>query len=395
MRKSRKSNLIKGAVCLLLVLNVIYLVLMILVNTIPYSVVQPHAEEALEVLDKEGLYPIYFYGSPGATVNNFTDTAMIKYMKPMSGSILKTAMVEYYPRYWYGHQSVWKSLLAVFNIYQVRYITMFVFFGCLFFMLIEVKEKLGALTAAITLLSLCASYFIALSQALSTIFGAVIMFTACGVILKKGTEWEENRRYLFCLLVGSVENFLVGLGRPLLTFGLMLMFYLLLRIKEGKTAVLPNIFEMGKTGVFWWSGYAFTWMIKWVLATVILQKNIFLSAVSQAEYRIAGDSQAHVDYFHMYKLNVWVMFKPMLLLVIAVGIIWLLLFLFYGRRKQLEYMIPVLLLGAAPYVWYFIMANHSEVHYWNAYRLQMLTLMSALLFGVYSIDWNKIKRKRK
>lgn len=395
MRKSRKSNLIVGAAALLLALNIIYLVLMILANTIPYSAVQPHAKEALEILGEEGLYPVYFYGSPGAEANNFTDIAMIQYMEPMSDSILKTAMVEHYPRYWYGHQSVWKTLLSVFDIYQVRYITMFVFFGCLLFMLVEVKDKLGALTAAVTMFALCASYFVALSQALSTIFGAVIMFVACGVILKKGTEWEANKRYLFFLLVGSVENFLVGLGRPLLTFGMMLMFYLLLRIQEGETEIKENIFEMIKTGIFWWSGYGFTWMIKWVLATIILQQNIFLNAVSQAEYRIAGDVQTKVDYFHMYKLNIWVMFKPILFLMLGIGMIWFILFLFYGKRKQLGAMAPVLLLGVTPYIWYFIMGNHSEVHYWNTYRLQMLTLMSVLLFGIYSIDWKKLKRKWK
>lgn len=265
----RKMSIVKKSLIILLLLNCFYVIFMIVANLIPYSSIESHAKEALEIIVSEGDYPIYTYDNPGATINNFTDRAMITYMQPKSDNVLKTAMVEYYPRYWYGHQAIWKPLFSIFDLYQIRYINMHIFWVCAFFMLYQITKKLGLPVAFVTLFSFVASYFFVLSQALSSMCASILLFLSVGILLCKAEKWSRERIYIFFLIVGSLENFFVGLGRPLLTFGLMFLYYFLLLYRQTKIKAEASIKELIKLGIIWWSAYGLTWVFKWIIGSFI------------------------------------------------------------------------------------------------------------------------------
>ncbi|MBR6418568.1 MAG: hypothetical protein IKS36_07115, partial [Bacteroidales bacterium] len=69
-----------------------------------------------------------------------------------------------------------------------------------------------------------------------------------------------------------------------------------------------------------------------------------------------------------------------------------LLMIFRFRREGWRPAVILIMLALVPYVWYFIVANHSYIHPWFTYRLQMITVMS--LFAAFGclIDWNRLKR---
>ena len=50
------------------------------------------------------------------------------------------------------------------------------------------------------------------------------------------------------------------------------------------------------------------------------------------------------------------------------------------KRQKISYKKAVLFLiiGLMPYVWYFLLANHSYLHWWFTYRLQAITVVCLL-----------------
>ena len=57
--------------------------------------------------------------------------------------------------------------------------------------------------------------------------------------------------------------------------------------------------------------------------------------------------------------------------------------------KTIMAYLPMLLVAAYPYIWYLVMSNHSQIHYWYTYRAQVLTMFGILVFVV-----NILKEKK-
>ena len=49
-------------------------------------------------------------------------------------------------------------------------------------------------------------------------------------------------------------------------------------------------------------------------------------------------------------------------------------------KKTIAASLPIGLVALYPYIWYLVMSNHSQIHYWYTYRNQVLTLFAGLIF---------------
>ena len=49
-------------------------------------------------------------------------------------------------------------------------------------------------------------------------------------------------------------------------------------------------------------------------------------------------------------------------------------------KKTIAASLPIGLVALYPYIWYLVMSNHSQIHYWYTYRAQVLTMFGILVF---------------
>ncbi|MFR2300336.1 MAG: hypothetical protein ACLS6P_08785, partial [Clostridium paraputrificum] len=64
------------------------------------------------------------------------------------------------------------------------------------------------------------------------------------------------------------------------------------------------------------------------------------------------------------------------------------------KRIRFKYRInkiPILLVAAYPIIWFIVLSNHSDIHYWFTYRSLMISLYSIISLLLCFIDFNKIK----
>ena len=72
----------------------------------------------------------------------------------------------------------------------------------------------------------------------------------------------------------------------------------------------------------------------------------------------------------------WSKIALVILIVAVVLIIWRKL----KDWKTVGAYLPILFVAAYPYIWYLVMSNHSQIHYWFTYRAQLVALFGGLVF---------------
>ena len=153
-----------------------------------------------------------------------------------------------------------------------------------------------------------------------------------------------------------------------------------------------------KSSVSWGLGYALTWIAKWGIATVVLGVRYFWRTMSVVQYRLEGSEEEPLDRIGTLQKNLkawmnvqdngiisWSKVVIVLLLIVIV----LILVRKLKDQKTVLASLPIGIVALYPYIWYLVMSNHSQIHYWYTYRAQVLTMFGILVFVV-----NILKEKK-
>ncbi len=197
--------------------------------------------------------------------------------------------------------------------------------------------------------------------------------------------------FLFFFVVGMIENFFDFLTYPIITLGIPLILLLWMRVRDEKADLKDNLLFTIWSSISWGVGYALTWIAKWGITTVVLGVRYFIRNLSVIEYRLNGSEEEPLDRIGTLQKNLkaWLNIRDNGMIswskvVIVIAVIALIL-LIWKKAKDMKTILaylPMLLVAAYPYIWYLVMSNHSQIHYWYTYRNQVLTLFAGLIFLV-------------
>ena len=71
--------------------------------------------------------------------------------------------------------------------------------------------------------------------------------------------------------------------------------------------------------------------------------------------------------------------SKVVLLIVLVAVI-LVLIKKLKDRRVVQACLPMLLVASYPYVWFLVLSNHSQIHFWYTYRAQLVALFGVLMF---------------
>ena len=146
---------------------------------------------------------------------------------------------------------------------------------------------------------------------------------------------------------------------------------------------------MFQSSVSWGLGYALTWIAKWGITVVVLGVRYFWRTMSVVQYRLAGSEEEPLDRFGTIRRNLkawmnvqdggvitWSKIALLVLVVVVILVLWKKL----KDKKTVFACVPMLLVALYPYIWYLVMSNHSQIHFWYTYRAQLVTMFGGLVF---------------
>lgn len=401
--------------------TIIFLALIVGTYMLPNTRIRGHVAESVALLKNEGLGYAPIFQSASATLDTHTDAlilniAMNKGMQEGESNIKKAVENSFYEdsskagvsslenaisdsiinnheysRYWHGIQVLIRPLLLFFNYSEIRYILVIIIFVLLGIVFSMIGKQLGtkySLAFAITI-SLMFVTLIPASIQYSSIFLVLLVSMIAVMFLYKIKK--ENYVALLFFVIGGVATFFDLLTYPLVTLGIPLTLAVVLENKKEKK-LLEQILFIIKLGVIWAIGYGLWFFTKWVIASIILNKDAITLAINEILFRVNGTTAKPANRFDAIKDNVGYFFIPVaknsliaIGTILAVGLI-----LYHKKLSRIKNVISLICIAVVPYVWYIVFAGHSTIHCWFTNKIQAMSVFAILCGIFYMVDVDKI-----
>lgn len=388
--------------CVCLILSILLGILaMTCVYILPTGRMLTQADRSLPVFENEGTGFFWAPGEPSARLDGFTDAIMMQtavYVRDESP--LKAAMrcsrmefsdgklapveslTQYvygnrsgqvldYARYWHGYLIFLKPLLLFFSLSDIRMMNgaFQLILACAVLLIAYRKRGLRlALPLGLAMLAITP-----ISTALSMQYSSIYYLTLLGILVMLRTEsWDRRWGYLVFLFLGIGTAFFDFLTYPACAVGICLGLQALMSRSGGRERLLKTI----GSGIAWAFGYGGMWSGKWLAASLITGTNALSDAMEQVQYRSGGEvtaaeGGAEATFGAVISRNLGVFANPtavLIVLALLAVLVWLLLTKRCRFAPEKESLLSLAAAFAVPFVWYFLVRNHSMVHYWMTHR---------------------------
>ena len=304
-----------------------------------------------------------------------------------------------YYRYWHGYAVVSRPLLAVFGLGGTRLAATMALIGMIAGVARSVARRHGAVAAAVLFLPFALTTdFIDLGTEFTHAIGALAIF---------GSSWFA---YEFVARGTSI----LRIATASMIAGALVVFADFLTMPPGGWALCTALIglaaatthsgrslstRLGTATAFWAFGYCWMWLSKWVLAGVVVGFGTVNENISsQVQLRVDGEQvDVQQRWFAAAQRNFetwWAMPLSrfvLVALVLTCGIVlWRRTAGSAGSVGLPRWTDRALLAAPAalPLIWYEILRNHSQVHYWFTYRSVAIALGILATALVAKIDRN-------
>lgn len=364
----------------------ILLVLLLAASAIPNQWLEKRQSEALEVLDLEGWHPQPFFDSIAAEQDNYTDIIIMEQtLNAEEDSVFESAMHPSYARYWHGYCVFLRPLLTVFSLYQIRYGMMLLFFILFGTTAILIANRIDVPSAIAFTAANAMAFLLVVATSLQFFPTFLISYLAIIAELLFADRVRKNH-LVFFLVVGMMTSFIDLLTTPLLTLGLPLIVYLL--ADDETTGAAGRLRSVVSNSALWGIGYGAMWASKWLIGSLILRKNVLKNASEAMAFRLKGNEDYAggllVDRIYAVLINAKTMFlaeDKRAAVVLVLVLIILIAVAVWRRTKDVQkrwQALAVLAVGVFPYVWYFVLSNHSLIHTFFTFRAQVVSVFALL-----------------
>ena len=374
-----------------------YFVLCVLSSMIPNERIKYFVTKSAIELDKEGCYPKAILNLSQCQMDNFTDALILDQMssidskKPIASAMAakrrnlniemahallvslqdNTEPTAQYARYWHGTTFVFRPFFLSMDYSTLRFFLFAISSVLLFLFAIKYSRKTNIWKTLLLITSFLSCYVFVMQFSLQ--FFPVLAITLGGATLLCNDNNRINSNIgLFFFITGSITSFFDLLTTPLLTLGFPLLVWISLQPDEQRE-IKKDVVTIFKHSVSWFSGFALTWVTKWLLGTIVLGENIFSDAWGQSVYRLEVEDFTRWDAICQ---NFGMLNFP--LIIIALSLILIAIIVSFNKKGWKKAVLFVIV-GLSPYCWYFVLSNHSYLHWWFTYRNQITSVACCLL----------------
>ena len=396
---------------------------LVLAAMIPQSAIQENVLESAEYLCDGELFGTVVEGVEGSKIDRYADSILLAIAYQYdSGHPLESVMRssyyyskyqnenenlldavtevfgpnQQYLRYWHGSNVIVRPLLLVFNIQQI-YVLNGILLAALAIWLLCILLRKKAFVPAMGIaagLVMTASWFVPLSLEYTWTYLVMLAVSVISVKLAYAGKW--NRMGILFLLSGMVTNYLDFLTTETLTLLIPLLLVLWVDIHENEQKPIAHTAKKaGKAILVWTMGYVGMWMMKWLLAAVVLQENVMPYVAGHIQERIGGDIGIglwryvtgaivrNAKCLFPLEYGTAGLLAAIILLLLAsyVG------YVYHKRQINKGRILLYLLIGLIPYIRYIVFHNHSYLHCFFTYRAQMATIAALVMILEELTEW--------
>lgn len=355
-----------------------------------------------------------------------------------------------YSRYWHGSMVLLRPLFVIFDIAGVRMVLgililiMTVWFEVLLFKnhysVLGVCYAIGLMLVSVWMCAFCVEYampFVVMSVELPVLF---VLLTrtyekkdAQNLTQKRNDKNSEKHEADNCKLnnrklinrkpevllwavlacAGIVTAFVDFLTTETVTFTMAYVLYLIVKNRHDQMKpIKEELICLIKSGIVWLGSYGLMIALKWALALVVLGKDAFFNALSQAALRISGDAtlgnvagaEVVSDYERIsgalwrnigciYPFKSTMSYGTSMIFILLVGlIVFSIWYLFREKTKSCINKVLVIV-SLLPVMRFLVLNNHSYIHFFFTYRALLVSVV--VIMYILACYVNGFVRKRR
>ena len=139
----------------------------------------------------------------------------------------------------------------------------------------------------------------------------------------------------------------------------------------------------------WGWGYAGMWAGKWIMADLLTGSNTVRTALNTVIYRMTGETQSITDVEGTYTFALSHIFNKSVdraVWILGILAIFLLCICVFGKKVRYasfkDYaaaIAAIAIVGVVPFVWFFVVRNHTIIHPHLEYRQLAVSLWAVLV----------------
>lgn len=310
-----------------------------------------------------------------------------------------------YSRYWHGMSAIIRPMMLFTDIGGIKLIGMIAAFVLLAgnaALLLKKRQffAAGALVAAF----LCVHVW---NIGISLEYQPAVLVTLA--LLPFFIIFEKNNGALSILSVisGVMIAFFDFLTCETLTILVPLIIVFIMRKQENRLPALKDsVLLTVKCGAAWLLSYAGTFLVKWTAASIVTGENKFSAALASVEERFVGGAEELspvAQFFLAPAANLSTLFGGAKRvewgviaagLVISVLILGAVFYLFRSREKfDRSFTLIMMILGALPFVRFFLLNNHSYLHEFFTYRALASSILAVFAGVWFTLEFRPKKKK--
>lgn len=423
----------------IIVLLISFISLKAFAYSLPERNIRDNIEKSIAQLEEESVYPKPFYNIDseafvGQRLDNYTDAIFLDAayiqseiplfkavfgdfvmggkgnnpVERLSDAIQRKQIGEEvgtydYSRQWFGGEVILRTLLMFFTYPQIRIVMqvsaiVLLVMGCL-----SLLKNIGINAMWAYLIGiLCINPIIAASS-FNLANGLFVTLVSSIIISRFGGNKSD---IAIMLAIGGCTSYFDLFAAPFLTYTVCVQVFLMKKLKQEEMNWKTSFFYLVKVSMGWVIGYLLCWSVKWLLASLALDRNLFQEALNEmvlytSEYRPSWGPETNselikealkLNIINLFPINIMYENPTSRIFFLVTGTVLLLIRI--GRNKSLNLNINYyiyILAAMAPYVWYIVVHVHSYVHFWFQYRLQAGTIIGIIFVCLELTETTKAK----
>lgn len=398
------------------------------VAKLPKSLVQKNISESAEYLCEKSVFWNVFEAVDSSRIDRYADAILlaISYQYddtyPMESVMwssyyytkyqnenenLRDAVTQGYTanhqylRYWHGSNAILRPLLVVFNIqeiYILHGILLIVLLGILLKILLR-NQAIAPCVGLVLGFVATSAWFVPLSLEYTWTYLLMLIASIIGIKLVLGDKYE-HLDVLF-LISGMLTNYMDFLTTETLTLLVPLLLILWMQRHRHVWTTWKKFFCFAfKSVVLWGIGYIGMWVMKWILASIVLKQNVMPYVSGHIEERIGGSLGISLWSYLTGAVtrNIRSLFPfeyGLIGRIAGISVLMCMAYIAYVYHKHSICWKMVLLYGmlaCIPYIRYLVLHNHSYTHYFFTYRAQVAVVLALIFILDEVTEWRWLIR---
>lgn len=309
-----------------------------------------------------------------------------------------------YSRYWHGMAALIRPFMLFTDIDGIKLIgtiTAFVLLAVNTALLIIKRQYFaaGALVAAL----MCVHVW---NIGISLEYQPAVLVTLALLPLYILFEKNDGALSILAVISGVMIAFFDFLTCETLTILIPLIIVFIMRKQDNRLPGFRGCFMLTmKCGTAWFLSYSGAYIVKWSAASLVTGENKFAAALTSVEERLIGEAEelAPVAQFFLAPLaNISTLFggydrvswvNIAVGLIISAVVLGSIFYLFRSSEKyDRSFSLMMLILGALPFVRFFVLNNHSYLHEFFTYRALASTILALFAMLWYSLEFRPKKK---